>query len=76
MREPFNPNIHLNNLYWAHRATEAAMKFQRHGETFGRMYSLIPELATLFPNQSAYKGARDASMDLYNFLKVSSLFQR
>lgn len=66
----------MNNLYCAHRATEAAMKFQRNGETFGRMYSLIPELATLFPNQSAFKGARDASMDLYNFLKVISFFLR
>lgn len=46
------------------------MKFQRHGETFGRMFSLIPSLATLFPEQSAYKGSRDSSMDLYNFFKV------
>lgn len=46
------------------------MEFQRNGETFGRMFSLMPSLASLFPNQSGFKYTREASMALYNYFKV------
>lgn len=46
------------------------MKFQRNGETFGRMFSQVPAIADLFPNQSAYKPSREASMDIYQYFKV------
>lgn len=46
------------------------MTFQRSTDAWGKLYSIIPQIATLFPEQSGFKTARDASLQLHTFFKV------
>lgn len=52
-------------------AVENAFVFAKRTDNYGKLYSMIPSVAKWFPNWSDYKPTRDASIDLYNFFKVS-----
>lgn len=52
------------------RITEKAMQFQRKTDEWGKMFSIVPSVAKLFPEKSDYQPARDLSIYLYTFFKV------
>lgn len=57
----------MGDLY---TAIENAFVFGQLTDNYGKLYSIIPGIAKLFPKWSDYKATRDASIDLYEFFKV------
>lgn len=54
------------------RASDQALQFQRQGDNFGRLFSIIEWVAKLFPKTSEYEDIEKSSMKLYSFFKVIS----
>lgn len=46
------------------------MQFQRKTDEWGKLFSIVPSVAKLFPEKSNYQPARDLSLYLYTFFKV------
>lgn len=65
----FGTNIYKNNIYTIltslNRIGKNAIEFATKGDSYGRMFSLVPALAKFFPGISGYKVIRKASVELY-----------
>lgn len=46
------------------------MDFQKHGDDYGKLLSVIPWIRHIFPEWSSYRGLRDGNMKVYNFMKL------
>lgn len=64
----------MNFIYFVklliHRAVENAFIFTRKTDNYGKLYSVIPNLAKWFPQMSDYNAGREAAIELYKFFKV------
>lgn len=61
--------IDLNDLFDNRRASELALQFQRKTDEYGKLYSVIPAVAKLFPEKSDYAAGRRASVRLFEIFK-------
>lgn len=59
----------INALLDSNRATELALQFQRKTDEYGKLYSAIPAVATLFPEKSDFNAGRRASLRLFEIFQ-------
>lgn len=57
-------------IYSHVRASETSLVFMKKADDWGRMFSYVEMIATLFPNWSDYNLLKKASNDFYNSIKV------
>lgn len=50
---------------------DSSFKFQRVADNYGKLYSIQPIVAKIFPEWSGYKDGRESSLILYNVFKVN-----
>ncbi|XP_031627920.1 probable cytochrome P450 304a1 [Contarinia nasturtii] len=62
-----NEPIAREDMADLYTAVDNAFIFQRKTDNYGRLYSLIEEVAKYFPVMSDYTVARDASVELYTY---------
>lgn len=46
------------------------MRFQRNGDDFGKLFSLTPWVAKVFPETSGYKEMKEGNDGIYQFMEV------
>ena len=51
------------------------MQFQRNGDMYGRMCSVIPWIRYIFPNACGFNQCREGALGLYNIMKVCEVAQ-
>lgn len=55
------------------RAGELAYQFLTKTDDWGLVFSVVPEMGTLFPSWSGYTEIRDVSTKLYRTMEVRSI---
>lgn len=63
----------MHKFFLRNRAVEDAFTFQRKSDNYGKLFSVLPTVAKLFPEMSDYKPVRDASKRLYKFYAVITI---
>lgn len=71
----FTQKAFITNIFFRHSAVEDAFTFQRKSDNYGKLFSVVPAVAKLFPEWSDYKPVRDASKRLYEFYAVITMNQ-
>lgn len=63
--------ILINIFFWmtTNRAVELALQFQRKTDEYGKLYSVIPVVAKLFPEKSDFNAGRRVSIRLFEIFK-------
>ncbi|XP_037952787.1 probable cytochrome P450 304a1 [Teleopsis dalmanni] len=49
------------------KLTQMAMQFQREGDSYGKLLSIIPWITNIFPNWSSYNKLMEANIFLYKY---------
>lgn len=55
-----------------YRAVDNAFIFQRKMDDYGKLFSIIEQVAKWFPELSGFNAGRKSSMELYDVYKVFS----
>lgn len=60
------------NFIFLARLSKEAFVFQRKGDDYGKLFSIVQPIAKIFPKSSDFDSIKEASAKLHTFFKVSS----
>lgn len=60
----------ISNQYFSIRTGSAGMRFQKAGDDYGKLLSVLPWIRHVFPEKSDYINLRDGNEGLYKFIKL------
>lgn len=72
MKVLFNERIPRAEHDIIYKAGELSYEFLTKSDDWGLIFSIVPEMATLFPDASGYNEMRRISMNIYDLVKVRS----
>lgn len=66
---------YIQNIICICSISKQAFIFQRHGDDYGKLFSIVQPVAKIFPGGSDYDVIREASNSLYTFFKVCQIYE-